>query len=79
MNEKLMAVPLPDNISVKHKLDEGMRDLLETLPSRKTHHIGKYVAAVYDQNWYVGLIESEHEDEYSIKYMHPKNPQGAVH
>ena len=50
-----------------------------SLPSRKTYHIGKYVAAVYDQDWYVGLIESENEDEYSINYMHLKNPQGAVH
>ena len=29
------------------------------LPTRKSYSVGRYVAAVYDLNWYVGLIEEE--------------------
>lgn len=46
------------------------------LPARKSYSVGRYVAAVYDLDWYVGLIEEEQNaDEYVISYMHPKNPR----
>ena len=42
------------------------------------YQAGKYVAVVYDQDWYAVLVEGKKEDEYKINYMHPKNPQGSV-
>ena len=46
------------------------------LPTRISYSVGRYVAAVYDLDWYVGLIEEEQTtDEYVISYMHPKNPR----
>ncbi|CAL4122367.1 unnamed protein product, partial [Meganyctiphanes norvegica] len=37
-----------------------------------------YAAAVYDDNWWIGLVlkKHEHEDECDVtmKFMHPKGP-----
>ena len=47
-----------------------------SLPVRRSYSVGRYVAAVYDLDWYIGLIEEqESPDEYLISYMHPKNPR----
>ena len=41
---------------------------------------GRYVAAVYDQEWYVGLVESVDREsgECMVNFMHPKMPTGHV-
>jgi len=46
---------------------------------RKMYQVGRYVAVVYDRDWYIGLIDEKDGDEYTINYMHPKNPRGTVH
>jgi hypothetical protein len=42
--------------------------------------LGNYVAAIYDQDWYVGLVEEVDEErkECQLNFMHPKNPTGNV-
>ena len=42
--------------------------------------IGSYVGAMYDSDWYVGLIEDINQDdcECMINFMHPKRPSGHV-
>ena len=54
-----------------HKFGESL--------TREEYQTGKYVAVVYDQDWYVGLIEERDGDEYMINFMHPRNPPGSVH
>ena len=49
------------------------------LPTRKQYQVGKYVGVVYDQDWFVGLVEERDGDEYMINFMHPKNPPGSIH
>ena len=49
------------------------------LPTRKEYQVGKYVAVVYDKDWFIGLIEEKDGDEYIINFMHPKNPIGSIH
>ena len=38
--------------------------------------ISSYAAAVYDDNWWIGLVLEKHEDECdeTMKFMHPKGP-----
>ena len=42
--------------------------------------IGSYVAAIYDLDWYVGLIEdiNVEQKECNVNFMHPKQPTGAL-
>ena len=42
--------------------------------------VGVYVAAFYDLDWYVGLIEhiDKGNKECTINFLHPKNPTGSV-
>ena len=42
--------------------------------------LGYYVAAIYDQDWWVGLVEEVDEErkECQLNFMHPKNPTGNV-
>ena len=56
-----------------------LKHQFKALPTHRMYQVGKYVAVVYDQDWYVGLVEGKKADEYTINYMHPKNPRGSVH
>ena len=42
--------------------------------------VGGYVAVVYDDAWYVGLVEelNAKDQEAFINFMHPKNPDGYI-
>ena len=42
-------------------------------------NISSYAAAVYDDNWWIGLIIEKNEDEYDVtmKFMHPKGPSNC--
>ena len=42
--------------------------------------VGVYVAVVYDDAWYVGLVEelNAKDQEAFINFMHPKNPDGYI-
>ena len=44
--------------------------------SPNVFHIGNYVACIYDQNWWIGVItdNSEEYDDYKVKFMHPCGP-----
>lgn len=50
---------------------------------RSLTHIkhGSYIAATYDNSWYIGVVEeidTEHED-LKINFMHPKGPAASFH
>ena len=51
--------------------------------SIKLHHceIGKYVACIYDDKWWIGLIRdvSEEEGDVLISFMHPHCPGASFH
>jgi hypothetical protein len=39
--------------------EEEMGHIMPTKPSAPLYAVGSYVAAVYDQKWYVALVEAE--------------------
>ena len=41
----------------------------------------QYVACIYDNNWWIGIIESVNDDEkdFDIKFMHPYGPASSFH
>ena len=42
----------------------------------ETVNIASYAAAVYDENWWVGLVleKNDEERDVTMKFMHPKGP-----
>ena len=51
-----------------------------TMRSVSDLQVGVYVAVVYDDAWYVGLVEelNAKDQEAFINFMHPKNPDGYI-
>ena len=43
--------------------------------------VGSYVAVIYDQSWWVGLIieKNDEESDVKVKFMHPKGPSMFYH
>ena len=69
------AVVYPDNMATSTRSDSKR--------SVELHHceIGKYVACIYDDKWWVGLIRdaSEEEGDVLISFMHPHGPAASFH
>ena len=60
-------------------LDDGYSLIVETstlLKSKCTVSAGKFVAAIYDKKWYIGIVDSivEETEDVLIKFMHPCGP-----
>jgi hypothetical protein len=57
--------------------EEEMDDVMATKPSAPLYAVGSYVAAVYDQDWYVAQVEAEEPENECpgftlLKYMERK-------
>ena len=41
-----------------------------------TRECGDYVTCMYDEDWYIGVIQevSEEEGDRKVSFMHPKGP-----
>ena len=37
-------------------------------------NIGRYVACVHDNNWWIGTILNTSSEDEEVKFMHPKGP-----
>ena len=48
---------------------------LEEIP-RQNINIGQYVSVLYDDNWYIGIVQhvDKTNEEVFLQFMHPKGP-----
>ena len=69
------AVVYPDSMATSARSDPKR--------SVELHHceIGKYVACIFDDKWWIGLIRdaSEEEGDVLISFMHPHGPAALFH